>query len=415
MNRHLSLPIDDTADLVREGYAFLPNRRQAAGSDVVDVRLLGRRVVAACGPSWARLFYDSDLFERHKAVPEPVRSTLFGKGAVHTLDGEPHRRRKQMFTSVLGPPGIGGLVDAVTAEWDDAARAWSSRDRVVLFDESAELLWRAVWRWTGLSPWSVPDARRCAQDMVTMVDGFASLGSRHWRARGARRRQERLVTKVVQRVREARQTDDVADALHAVAWHRDSSGELLPPDLAAVELLNIVRPTVAISWFVAFAAHALQVWPDQRAPLLSGDPARVTAFVHEVRRFYPFAPFVGAIARRDQEWAGHQVRAGGTVLLDLFGQNHHPDLWADPYRFDPDRFVGREIGAYELVPQGGGDPETGHRCPGEPATVAALEALLPRLAGLGYAVPEQDLHISLARIPARPEDKMVISEVRPGS
>ncbi|KJK46813.1 hypothetical protein UK23_22240 [Lentzea aerocolonigenes] len=48
------------------------------------------------------------------------------------------------------------------------------------------------------------------------------------------------------------------------------------------------------------------------------------------------------------------------------GQDHDSRLWTDPHRFDPRRFLDRAIGARDLVPQGAGDPHTGHRCPGEP-------------------------------------------------
>jgi fatty-acid peroxygenase len=79
----------------------------------------------------------------------------------------------------------------------------------------------------------------------------------------------------------------------------------------------------------------------------------------------------------------------------------------DPYTFDPNRFLNRHVGAYELVPQGAGDPHTGHRCPGEPFTVALLRTLAVRLALLDYDVPEHDLTISLRRIPAKPHSGFV--------
>jgi fatty-acid peroxygenase len=63
------------------------------------------------------------------------------------------------------------------------------------------------------------------------------------------------------------------------------------------------------------------------------------------------------------------------VLLDLWGHNHDEQLWGDPYTFRPERFLGHDIGAFELVPQGAGDPATNHRCPGEPWTVAILRTL----------------------------------------
>ena len=49
-----------------------------------------------------------------------------------------------------------------------------------------------------------------------------------------------------------------------------------------------------------------------------------------------------------------------------------------------------------------------HRCPGEQVTVAVLAALAVRLARLEFHVPEQDLSISLSRIPAKPASGVVL-------
>jgi fatty-acid peroxygenase len=197
-------------------------------------------------------------------------------------------------------------------------------------------------------------------------------------------------------------------AVAAVARHRDHDGALLPHRVAAVELLNVLRPTVAVAWFVAFAGHALHRWPALRERLRVGDGDFVTAFVHELRRFYPFAPFVGGRAVSDLSWGDVDIPAGATVLLDIYGQHHDPRLFEDPYTFRPERFIDRPIGAFDLLPQGGGDPATGHRCPGEPITIALLETLVPRLARLDYAVPPQDLTIPLHRIPTRPSSGVEI-------
>lgn len=84
------------------------------------------------------------------ALPGPVLDTLFGHGAVHTLDGRAHRVRKAMFLSLLkdadGVAALGALVQwrflaAVTG------RPW---ERQVLFDTAAESLALAVCDWAGL-------------------------------------------------------------------------------------------------------------------------------------------------------------------------------------------------------------------------------------------------------------------------
>jgi fatty-acid peroxygenase len=362
------------------------------------------------------LLLDEDHIRRYGAIPGPVQRTLFGRGAVHTLDGRAHRIRKSMLLSVMTPDRVALLVDRTASAWDDAAQRWAGVPSVVLFDEASRVLTRAVCGWSGISV-REPEMPGVAADLVAMVDGFATLGPRHWRARRARTRREAWLADLVERVRDRTLDAGVGSALHAASHHRDADDRLLDPRIAAVELLTVVRPTVAMSWFVAFAAHALHRWPHHRERLRGGDGEFATAFAHEVRRFYPFAPFIGGRATRRLRWRGHDIPAGSMVLLDLYGQNHDERLWPQPYRFDPDRFLdrfgghvrGRPIDEYVLVPQGAGDPATGHRCPGEGITVGLLSALSARLARLEYDVVDQDLTIPLHRIPTRPRDGLRLS------
>ncbi|MEV4537882.1 cytochrome P450 [Asanoa sp. NPDC049518] len=395
---------DSSAALLLKGYAWLPDSRRASADGVVQTRLMGRRAFGIGGPSAARFFYDERHVRRAGAVPGAVQSTLFGHGAVHTLDSLEHRHRKAMFLGLFTSDRIADLVARTGAAWDAAAPGWAGRP-VSLLDASAAVLAEAVGGWMGLPP-----DGDLAGDCVAMVDGFGTAGPRHWRARAARRRQEQRLADVVATVRDGRAGG--ATPLDVVARHRADDGHLLTRETAAVELLNIARPTIAVSWFVAFAAHALHRWPGHRDRLRAGDPAYAEAFAHEVRRFYPFAPFVGGRAAGDVEYAGHAIPGGSLVLLDLYGQNHDPALWKDPYRFEPERFLGPDADAalepFTLVPQGAGNPATGHRCPGEPNTVALLSDLAIRVARLDYDVPPQDLGIPLDRIPARPRDGMVV-------
>ncbi len=140
-----------------------------------------------------------------------------------------------------------------------------------------------------------------------------------------------------------------------------------------------------------------------------------TAFAHEVRRFYPFVPFLGGLAARDLFWRGAWVPEGGLVVLDVYGQNHDETLWGDPYTFRPGRFLERAVGRDELIPQGGGDPATGHRCPGEGLTVGVLETLAGRLARMEYALPQQNLTIPLNRVPTRPHSGVLLAGLRPAA
>ena len=400
--------LENSPLLFAKGYGWLPDARRGRGRRTVAVRLGGLPALGIEGPDAARFLYDEDHVRRSHAIPEPVQGTLFGKGAVHTLDGQQHRTRKAMFVSLLmDGDRVARLVDSATTAWDAAVPGWAGRGEVVLFDEAAAVLTRAVCDWAGV-PLTDDEVPSVARDLTAMVDGFATGGPRHWRARRARGRREAGLSGLVEDVRSGAVTVPDGSVVDVVARHRDADGERLDPHTAAVELLNVIRPTVAISWFLAFSGHALARWPQHRERLASGDPTSAEVWAHEVRRFYPFAPFIGGRAPRAAEWDGERVPQHSMVLLDLYGQNHDPGLWGDPYTFRPERFLDREIGAFELVPQGAGDPRTNHRCPGEQATVAVLAALAVRLARLQADVPAQDLSISLRRIPAKPASGVVL-------
>ena len=400
--------VDESIPALLEGYAWLPGLRARSEAGVAHTRLLGQRAVGLCGPDAARFFYDEDHVQRRSAIPMPVQKTLFGEYAVHTLDDGQHRRRKAFFLSLLTPEAAGGIADAVGAAWDDTVAGWRAGQQVVLFDEAARAITRGVCRAIGV-PLAEAEADEVAQDLIAMVDGFATPGPRHWRARRARRRREAWLAELVNAVRAGRAAPSPDSALAAAAHHRDADGQELTPRLAAVELLNIIRPAAAVSWFVTHAAHAMHRWPQHRERLASGDEEFTEAFAHEVRRFYPFAPFIGGLAVRDLTWRGEPIPRGTMVLLDLWGHNHDPELWDEPFTFRPERFLGRQIGPFELVPQGAGDPVTHHRCPGEPTAVAILATLSGRLARTDFHVPEQDLTISLRRIPARPSSGFLLA------
>ena len=203
-----------------------------------------------------------------------------------------------------------------------------------------------------------------------------------------------------------------------IARHRDLKGDLLDRHTAAVELINVLRPTVAVSVYAVFVAHALHEQPECRQRLRD-DHGYAEPFVQEIRRFYPFFPAVVARARHGFEWKGYRFPRGRRVILDLHGTNRDPRSWEDPDEFRPERFRDRDVSPFDFVPQGGGDRLANHRCPGEPISVELMKVAAEFLADrLSYEVPEQDLRIDRSRVPALPRSRFIVGNVReltPGS
>jgi fatty-acid peroxygenase len=246
-----------------------------------------------------------------------------------------------------------------------------------------------------------------------MIDSSGTVGLKHWQGRISRKRAEKWIEDIIERVRNNQLEVPEASAVYLIANHRDLEGNLLDKHTAAVELINVLRPTVAIARYIVFAALALHQHPECCQKLQTGDEKYYEWFVQEIRRFYPFFPFAAAVVKQDFAWHGYHFLQGTKVLLDLYGTNRDRRLWDNPDEFNPERF--REWGGsrFDLIPQGGGDYYTNHRCPGEWITIQLMKVALDFLTtSLKYDVPEQNLKISLSRMPTAPESSFVISNVK---
>jgi len=394
------------------GIGLEAGRRLCA--EAFSTRILGKEAVCIHGREAAALFYDPTRFERQGALPRRVVTSLFGKRAIHTLDDEPHRRRKAAFLSLMGPASLDALIGHTWRAWQHEVRSWPARDSVVLFEAAQRVLTAAVCTWAGV-PVSETELAGRARDLAHMVDAFGGVGPRLWRGKLARIRTERWIGGVIDDARRGAIATVPGSALHVMAH----AGGPRDAHTAAVELINVLRPTVAIAWYVAFAALALHERPEvaarlAREPATAGAGAYTDQVMQEIRRLYPFTPYLGARVRSRFTWRGHTFEPGTLVLLDVYGTDHDPRIWDEPDEFRPERFAHWTGDPYTLIPQGGGDRATGHRCPGEWITMHEVALALHLLTrGVDYELaPEQDLGFDLNRMPTVPRSGVVLRAVR---
>lgn len=380
--------MDLALDLLRHGYDALDvGRARHGGVDTWTTRLLGRRTLVVRGRRGAELFYDETRVRRRDAVPPPLGALLFGRGAVHALDGDEHRARKGVFLEVLRPARTEPLVAQVSDELARRFAAWAddSADGRPLFDELVDVYGRAVLAWAGV-PASDREAGRRARGLAEVVDGFGFAGAAYARAWVQRVRLDRWAADLVRRVRAGEVAVAEDTALHAVAL---GGGSDLPASVAGVELLNVLRPTVASAWPASLAVLEVARHPGAldafAGPATSEQDERRWGAVHEARRLTPFVPALAGRLRADVEHDGVRARAGDRIVLDVPGTMLDPAWWTDPGAFAPERYHGAPPDPFAFVPQGGGDPADGHRCPGEPLTVGLVRVTLERLAEAGLA------------------------------
>ncbi|MEC5222738.1 cytochrome P450 [Bacillus atrophaeus] len=404
--------LDNSLAMMREGYLFIKNRVDRYQSDLFETRLLGQKAICMSGEEAAKVFYDPERMKRNGALPKRLLKTLFGVDAIQTMDGDAHTHRKLLFMSLMTPPHQKRLAELAMDQWLAALSKWEGAEKVELFEEAKNVLCKIACQWAGV-PLEESEVKERADDFSAMVDAFGAVGPRQWKGRRARPRAEEWIRDIIENVRAGKTEAEKGTALYEMAFHTELDGSRLDTQMAAVELINVLRPIVAISTFITFSALALHNHPEYKEKLKSGNGDDLEMFVQEVRRFYPFGPFLGAQARKDFVWNQCEFKEGMLVLLDLYGTNHDARLWEDPNEFRPERFKDRKDQLFDLIPQGGGDPAKGHRCPGEGITIEVMKVTLDFLINhIEYEVPEQDLSYSLVRMPSLPESGFVMSRIR---
>lgn len=404
--------IDNTIAIVQEGYMFIKNRIDQYQSDIFETRLLGQKVICMSGEEAAKVFYDPELFKRNGAAPKRVQKTLFGENAIQSMDGEAHIHRKHLFLSLTTPVHQKQLAILVMEKWQKSIINWKDTENIVLFDEAKKILCSAACQWAGV-PLQESEVKELAEDFNSMVDAFGAIGPRHWKGRRARAKVEEWIKGIIEDVRAGKIKAEEDSALYAMTFHRELDGSQLDANMAAIELINILRPIVAISTFITFSALAMHEYPECKEKLLAGDSDEFKMFVQEVRRYYPFAPFLGARVLKDFTWEQCEFKEGMLVLLDIYGTNHDSRIWDSPDKFWPERFKERRGSLFDFIPQGGGDPAKGHRCPGEGFTIEIMKTSLDFLVNnIQYEVPHQDLSYSLIRMPTLPESGFVMRNIK---
>lgn len=147
----------------------------------------------------------------------------------------------------------------------------------------------------------------------------------------------------------------------------------------------------ALSW----AVERLIRHPDKLARLTEevdgGERRYLEAVVTETLRLRPVISIVARRLLAPVEIGGWHLPAGVTVAPSIYLVHRRPDLYPNPERFEPERFLDRPPGTYTWIPFGGGV----RRCIGGAFAHFEMQAVLAEL------VKRRQLR------PARPESERV--------
>jgi cytochrome P450 family 135 len=196
------------------------------------------------------------------------------------------------------------------------------------------------------------------------------LTSRWWKHR------DRLLALLDEQIAATRSDpglDTREDILAMLVRARDPDGnslssEDLRDDLVALIGAGHETTAAAIAWGAGLLAHTPEVRDRADAAAQTGDDRYLGALVKEVLRLRPPLPVAaGRVLDEPFPIGAHTIPAGTLIMIDAWGLHHDPQLYPEPERFRPERFLDEPSEPYTWLPFGGG----AHRCIG--AALAELE------------------------------------------
>jgi cytochrome P450 len=220
------------------------------------------------------------------------------------------------------------------------------------------------------------------------------------------RRRDRVREELISIIRERRRAGDEearADVLSLLllAKHEDGA-PMTDPELCdeLMTLLAAGHETTATSLSWAFerllsTPETLQRLQDELAAARP-DVAKIhelpylDAVIHETLRLRPVIPIVVRQLQAPWRVAGRELPAGAYVAPCIYLMHRHPEVYRDPQRFDPARFLDLKPDPYAWLPLGGGI----RRCIGMAFAQYEMAVVL------GTVVPRARLRLA-SRLPVR--------------
>ena len=346
---------------------------------------------AAVKQIWAG---DPEVFRAGEA--NVILKSALGGNSLLLLDGERHLRERRLML----PPFHGERMKAYgIAMRDAAAREVSTWPIGKAFpvqhamqgitldvimrtifgvEEEARLapLREALVRWTTLATSRLGTAMLLLTppEHASKIQKLASSGLGRllpWASIvKAQQDTDRVVRELIA-ARRREHTEGREDVLSMLLEARDERGLRMTDDELRDEMLTLLlagheTTATTLSWTLHYllanpswlgrvraevdeVAGSGPVQPDQVDKLVLLDAA-----IKETLRVMPIIPLVARHLKAPSTIGGFDLPAGAVAAACIYLVHHRPDLWPDPERYDPGRFVGKKPDPSQYFPFGGG-------------------------------------------------------------
>ena len=365
--------------------------------DVFTVTFAGfGRGVAVSDPQAIRELFTGDQSDLHAGDANSFLAPIVGRHSVLVLDGPEHLRQRRL----LLPPFQGSRVAPFRSIVREAAQRevdrWRPGQELVLRDRMRALTFDVICRavFGVYEPDRVERLRVALSaviDTPTLVMAVSvlrkDLGA--WSPGGKlRRRLERADALIYEEIERRRGEPDLAertDVLSLLLSARDDDGKPMTDAELRDELVTMLgagheTTATALSFGLDQLMHNPATLERLREAIAEdGGDAWLEAVMRETMRFSPVIDAAQRTLTKPRRVGGWDLPAGVKVYPAIALVHRRPDIYPEPDRFRPERFLDKEIESYAWLPFGGGI----RRCIGaalaQAEMVEALRVIVPRV------------------------------------
>ncbi len=320
--------------------------------DCFTIRLLvAPTIVFFSDPDTVKEIFTGNTEQLRAGEANVVLKPLLGQHSLLLLDGARHLRERRLLMPSFHGERMQAYGEVMRAITDRSIERWPVGRPFPIHPQmqgiTLDVILQIPWLQTDLgplSPWGRIVRLRGEIDEIL----FAQIARRRAAGRAGRE-----------------------DVLAMLIEARDETGQPMSDSELRDEMITLLvagHETTATS--LAWMFHRILQRPDVleklrtelRRVVGSGPVAPhhvaeleyLDATIKETQRLNPIVPVVGRRLQTPTRLGGHDLPAGVTAAPCIYLTHRRPDLWPDPERFDPDRFLGKRTSPYQFFPFGGG-------------------------------------------------------------
>ena len=302
---------------------------------------------------------------------QPNLSRLLGRGSVFALDGPEHRRRRKLLTPPFHGRSIAAYERIVEEETMREMASWPEGEQFATLEPMMRITLNVILR----AVFGADGAEQ--QQLRELLPKWVTLGSRlavlptpqhspgRWspwaRLADYRRTYEALIDSLIQQAKADPHFEDRTDVLSIFLRSTYDDGSAMTRKEIGDELLALLaagHETTAST--LGWAFERISRHPAVLARLVDEADAGDTnsyrqATIFEVQRNRTVIDFAGRhVAAPMYELGEWRIPQGFSIMVSLLQVHRNPDLYPDPERFDPQRFLATKPNTFSWVPFGGG-------------------------------------------------------------